>query len=155
MEFRPQPTRNRNSQENQSLRNDGRCRTKKRRLAIITAVIIVALPLIFLYLYIDPASEEYGRWFPKCLVHTLTGLSCPSCGAQRAFHALLSGNPLEALRQNWFLLFSGLYLCGLGVSRLYWNKIPKVGQFFWGRTGGLIYVGVYIGWFIVRNILGV
>lgn len=125
------------------------------RVLIAALMCAVAVAFLFLYLYLDPADPEYGRWFPKCLLHTLTGLSCPSCGAQRAFHAVLGGNFIEALRCNWFLLFSGAYLLGLGVSRLLWKSHPSLWHFFWGRTGGYIYVATYVLWFVVRNIAGI
>src|SRR5699024_2982698 len=37
---------------------------------------------------------------PLCLFNHLTGLECPGCGAIRAVHALLAGDPLFALRNN-------------------------------------------------------
>lgn len=38
-----------------------------------------------------------------CPLYSATGIECPGCGSQRAFHQLLHGNISGALRQN--LLF--------------------------------------------------
>lgn len=116
--------------------------------------VMAGLALLLLYLNIDPADPVYGRWFPKCMVYTLTGWKCPSCGVQRAFHTLLQGDVVGALRQNWFLIFSGAYLAGMGISRLFSSRWPAGVRFFWGRAGGLCYISVYLLWFLVRNLAG-
>lgn len=41
---------------------------------------------------------------PSCPFKTLTGLYCPGCGGQRAFHATLHGDFVEAFHDN-FLIF--------------------------------------------------
>lgn len=46
----------------------------------------------------DPYSS--GSLLPACPFHALTGLFCPGCGATRALHALIHGDPALALRMN-------------------------------------------------------
>jgi hypothetical protein len=41
--------------------------------------------------------------YPACPFKVITGLDCPGCGITRALHALVTGNPGQALDQN--LLF--------------------------------------------------
>lgn len=129
-------------------------RQKKRSPVLIATCVAFGTVLLLLYLYFDPANPDYGRWFPKCMLHTLTGLSCPSCGSQRAFHALLSGDLAGALRQNWFLFFSLLYLAALTAAPFLRGRHPRLHHFLYGRAA-LIYVGIYLLWFAVRNLLGV
>ncbi|MDE7496695.1 MAG: DUF2752 domain-containing protein [Muribaculaceae bacterium] len=124
---------------------------KKRGIAI--ALGVIAIPVLIAYYRFDPAGEMAGRWFPKCPVKMLTGWQCPSCGVQRAVHALLHGHPLESLQSNWFLAFSLLYLAGLAASDALRERWPQGRRFFWGVWGGGIYVGVYLGWFLLRNLL--
>ena len=50
------------------------------------------------YLAIVPPAES--AFYPKCQLHTLSGLHCPGCGATRAVHAALNGRVLQALAYN-------------------------------------------------------
>ena len=116
-----------------------------------TAVAILAI----LYTRIDPASESWGRFFPKCPVKMLTGLDCPSCGIQRAIHAMLTGDFAGALRLNFFIPFSLSYLLAMLLTRLFCSDTSPWRRFFWGVKGGALYISVYMIWFVVRNILGI
>lgn len=64
------------------------------------------LLLGLIYLRFDPT---HSLWAPKCPFRLLTGWDCPSCGSQRALHALLQGDLLLALRYNLFLVISVPY----------------------------------------------
>ena len=46
-----------------------------------------------------------ASWYPKCVLHTGTGLHCPGCGTTRSAYALLNGRPLAALQYNLFAPF--------------------------------------------------
>lgn len=67
---------------------------------------------------------------------------------------MLAGDFAGAFRQNWFLFLSLLYLAALGTASLTSERHPKPGRFLYG-TGALIYVGVYVIWFVVRNLLSI
>ncbi len=43
-----------------------------------------------------------------CWFKALTGYHCPSCGISRAFFALFSGRPFQALKHNPFMLIFSL-----------------------------------------------
>jgi hypothetical protein len=45
----------------------------------------------------DPLS---WRLFPRCLLHSMTGMYCPGCGTGRALAQLAHGHCLTALRLN-------------------------------------------------------
>lgn len=44
--------------------------------------------------------DPFRTHIPLCILNHLTGLECPGCGAIRAVHSLLAGDPLLALRNN-------------------------------------------------------
>jgi hypothetical protein len=52
--------------------------------------------LAFLYFF----SPEEFPFYPRCLLFTFTGLSCPGCGSLRAIHHLLHGEVLRAFQLN-------------------------------------------------------
>lgn len=97
-----------------------------RSLAIATAVLVLCGLLFF---FVDPASS--GVYW-SCPFHTLTGLYCPGCGAQRALHAVLHGRVIEALSLNALVVLVflpwGIYgyaayaAAALGIAR-----IPAIG----------------------------
>jgi hypothetical protein len=70
--------------------------SKRQILILFTAAVAGSL----LYFYFDP---ELSRFFPACPLYRLTGIFCPGCGSQRAFHDLIHGHPLLAAEHN--LLF--------------------------------------------------
>jgi hypothetical protein len=42
--------------------------------------------------------------YPRCPLHSLTGIFCPGCGATRAAHALVTGHLVTAAHDNLLLL---------------------------------------------------
>lgn len=65
---------------------------------------IAVLVVISLYTFFDARSP--GSFFPQCPFHALTGLFCPGCGSQRALSALLHGNFIDALHDNFLAMIS-------------------------------------------------
>ncbi len=125
----------------------------KQKSVTITLIVVMVIILLFIYGWVDPESTVWGRFFPKCPVKLLTGLQCPSCGIQRAAHAMLHGDFYGALRQNWFLIFSIGYLICLIFTKYFCQTFSPARKFFWGQPGCTLYITFYIIWFIVRNIL--
>lgn len=68
---------------------------------------------IWLYTYFDARSSS--SFFPTCPFHALTGLFCPGCGSQRALSALLHGNLLEGLHDNFLAVVSLPLLAYAGI----------------------------------------
>jgi hypothetical protein len=60
---------------------------------------LAAAGVAFLYVVatVPPSDATY---YPRCQIHSLTGLHCPGCGTTRALHALLNGHVLDALGYN-------------------------------------------------------
>ena len=73
---------------------------------------IVAITASLLYFSFNPASSNF---FPKCIFHSLTQLECPGCGSQRAIHALLHGNILQAADLNLLVVIFLPLLCYSGI----------------------------------------
>ncbi len=117
-----------------------------RRLWLVPVIALGAI----LYFLVDPAESAF---MPKCLFKAVTGWDCPGCGSQRALHALLHGDFLEALRQNALLVV----------------MLPLIGWMLWLETvrksRPRLYAGFYrpwvictvggviAAWFVVRNLL--
>ena len=95
---------------------------------------------------------------PKCVLHELTGLSCPGCGFQRAMHALLHGRLLEAIGYNVFLVVALPYAIALLLVRYVLEPTPRIQRaliVLEGRTAIYLYVGLFTAWFIIRNIFSI
>lgn len=65
---------------------------------------IAVFAVISLYTFFDARSP--GSFFPQCPFHALTGLYCPGCGSQRALSALLHGNIMESMNDNFLAMLS-------------------------------------------------
>ena len=93
------------------------------------AVIVALAAITAIYFFINPAEMNFGI---QCFFFKTTGLYCPGCGGQRAFHALLHGKIYEAFQDN-LLIFMVLPLIGmklyeeLSAKKLLFNFIysPK------------------------------
>ncbi|MBI3851834.1 MAG: DUF2752 domain-containing protein [Verrucomicrobia bacterium] len=81
----------------------------------------LAAGLVILFLF-DPA--QYAL-YPRCLLHSSTGLFCPSCGALRATHELLHGNLAAAFRFNPLWVLSLPFLIWMAIRFLARKPEPQ------------------------------
>lgn len=58
-------------------------------------------------------------WYPKCMLHEVTGLNCPGCGTTRSLHALLNGHLLQAMAYNVFVVLAMVYFIFGGLHSIY------------------------------------
>ncbi|MFO0804752.1 MAG: DUF2752 domain-containing protein [Gemmataceae bacterium] len=69
------------------------------------------------YLASVPPTES--AFYPKCQLHSLTGLHCPGCGTTRAVHAALNGRFVQSLAYN-ALAWVVLPIAGIALVRSLW-----------------------------------
>ena len=81
----------------------------------MAAPIGVVLAVLFFF-----APDQYP-FYPRCLLHTLTGWQCPGCGGLRAMHHLLHGHISSAFHYNPLLV---LLLPALAVI-LAWHRVRQ------------------------------
>ena len=115
--------------------------------------------LTVFYYFCDPSKSVL---VPKCPFKLLTGWDCPSCGGQRAAHALLHGHFGEAIAINPFFLIGFPVLIFVVVVHLRLHrKSIKAGQSFTDGDRLLlrirnvviwVYIIAYLAWFVIRNI---
>lgn len=72
------------------------------RLLSIFAFIVLGAGIYYFYTY-NPHSGE--AIFVACISKSISGLDCPGCGSQRAFHELLHGNFKKAAQLNLLIYF--------------------------------------------------
>lgn len=103
------------------------------------------------FLYYHNPMEIAG---PPCMVHKLTGLYCPGCGAGRASYSLLHGQFYQAFRYNPLLIillpWLVLYFAICAVQWVMWGR-----EFISERipawvTWGVLFVVLVYG--VLRNI---
>lgn len=114
---------------------------------MIVAMLVIAFLLT--YLFFDPTAHDF---FPKCQFLLVSGYKCPGCGSQRAIHALLNGEILEAIRFNAIFVVSipiiGTYLFG----ELFRKRLPEFWRTINSKTVIYSLLFMYLAWWILRNI---
>jgi hypothetical protein len=120
-----------------------------RRSLIVVVGVALLLVLGFIYYALDPAASQL---FPRCTFLTLTGYKCPGCGSQRAIHALLNGNVVEAFRYNAMMLISIPFVALLLFGETQRTRNPRL--YLRMNTPLLVwlFLAVILGWWILRNI---
>lgn len=121
---------------------------KRRKTLLLVGGIVIMV--FFCYFYYNPA---YHAWFPQCWFFRCTGWQCPSCGSQRAFHALLHGEFAKAVAYNPFLVVSIPYAFLLACTSVGDNrKVTIVRRCLQHKTVVNIYLFLFVFWWIYRNI---
>lgn len=117
----------------------------KDRIAIIFLALLVAAGSAIVY-SVEPTEAS---WLPKCPFHAITGLECPSCGSTRALHYILHGELYRGLSFNpmaplLWLLAGTVVVVSLCLPRLRTSALMRA------LVGA--YIGLYLLWWVVRNI---
>ncbi len=111
---------------------------------------IVVITLGIFYFSVNPNTFIYT---PKCPFHFLTGLHCPGCGTQRAFHEILHGNIWEGLQHNFLILFAFLILSyKLYVSYKSNSTSKPVKNLLHHNAAPWLILALVLGFWILRNL---
>lgn len=122
----------------------------KKVIIVIVVGVVISLATI-LYFFVNP---EVSVFMPKCPVKMLTGYDCPSCGAQRAVHAVLHGNFATAISYNPFFVISVPYFILVLYSTVFKSSFAlKVRAIVCHRYALYGYIVLFFLWWILRNIL--
>ena len=93
----------------------------------------------------DPYAAD--SLLPGCPFHALTGLFCPGCGATRAVHALIHGDPLLAMRMN-LLATLAIPLLPLMLLRSLRGPDPATGWL----TDARLWLVLVVAFSVLRNL---
>jgi len=129
-------------------------RSKKKHVKSLKKILIVITTLSLLMILYFFADARTSFIFPRCIFHSLTGLYCPGCGSQRAFSALLHGEPLQAVNYNLLfilclpLLFYSSIITVINIFR----RDQLVQQIFYSTFFVKILLAVVLIFWITRNL---
>lgn len=122
----------------------------KKVIIIIVVGVLIALATI-LYFFVNP---EASVLMPKCPMKMLTGYDCPSCGVQRAIHAVLHGDFAKAISYNPFFVISVPYFLLVLYSTVFKNSFAvKLRGIVCHRYALYGYIVLFFLWWILRNVL--
>jgi len=125
----------------------------KERMRRAGAAIVAVAALAALY----AGAVRLTGTMPRCLFKWITGWSCPGCGSQRAFMALLGGDIHAAVRFNLLLPVAVLYLALLLAGYLF-PSVPALARTVRAATSPAAlwtWLAVVILWTVARNIAGI
>jgi hypothetical protein len=126
--------------------DSAKIRFSASRIMLLGAAALCTLGAL-VYFAFDPTKVSI---FPTCIFHSVTGLDCPGCGAQRALHQLLHGNVIAAIRLNAMFILSlplaawyGPRLIARSFQRLPSGTPPR---WLW------LYIAAWIAFGVLRNL---
>ena len=129
-------------------------RTRLIRLGVLAVLAGLAGIVVYILATQHPSTYTY---FPKCQLHSLTGLHCPGCGMTRSVHALLNGDVSQATAYNvlWPIV---LPLLAFSFSKSLWSwawgaEPRRVERKPWLPTWApYVLGGVLLAFSVARNI---
>ena len=110
---------------------------------------MAACALAVFFFVFDPVTVWF---FPRCLFHTWTGLYCPGCGSSRAWHQLLHGHVLAALKFNALAVLVAPLVAGLWAGERLMRHADRaidrrfISVFLWSLAGAIV------AFWLLRNI---
>nr|WP_249419982.1 DUF2752 domain-containing protein [Rhabdothermincola salaria] len=119
------------------------------RIGALGATALAGCAYVALY---DPNSSS--SLYPACPFLAVTGLDCPGCGITRALHALVTGNPLQALDHNALFVLALPFLLFWAVRSLLFGTQPRNRAPTWRWTPTMTWAAVTLvgGFWVIRNL---
>lgn len=121
-------------------------KTTKR---ILLSCLLVLLGVVY-YVY-DPSQYVL---FPKCPVMAMTGYPCAGCGSQRAIHALLHLDMVEAARYNFAVIVFLPIIAVLEFASFMRSRMPKLYLMTHGTYVCYVLLGIILLWWVLRIVFG-
>ena len=123
-----------------------------KKFAKSAIVVVTVVAIVVVYRCINPVGTTAGEYMPKCFVKGLTGYDCPSCGSQRALHAILNGEFKRAILFNPFIFLALPYLLALLYTALSRDRFARrIKPFVRHRIAIWSFLVLYIAWWVIRN----
>ncbi|MEI2726410.1 MAG: DUF2752 domain-containing protein [Verrucomicrobiota bacterium] len=112
-----------------------------------------ALGLVVAGLILHYFNPTEHRFYPVCMLHALTGLNCPGCGALRALHHLTHGEFAAAFYCNP-LLIAALPVAFLALMRwlIYGRHQPPPTAIFTRPAVIWTTLAVIVAFSVLRNL---
>ena len=125
--------------------------SNKVKILTATLLIIGGVIAYLLYKNIDPGASVYA---PKCMSYSVFNFICPGCGVQRAIHAILNGEILEAIYFNPLIVLSAPYISLLVLMDIFKlkYKLPRLYETLYGQRAIWILIALLIVYSVLRNI---
>lgn len=121
--------------------------------AALAVTAALASPLLGRAVGPGASGAERSALGPPCLFHHLTGLSCPGCGATRAFLHLVRGDLTAAIGSNPLLVVAALLLLWAKVEpRLAASRRVARRPFLQHPLAGWGLVGLTVLFAVARNL---
>lgn len=125
-------------------------RNKKRNFGALFIIVAMAIAFIALAIYFYHHDPMQGGI--KCTFKSLTGYDCPGCGSQRALHALVHGQIIEAWNYNplAFIAFptAALYI----IVELWRERFARIHAIITHRYACAAILVAIIAYWILRNL---
>ncbi|MBR5106271.1 MAG: DUF2752 domain-containing protein [Alistipes sp.] len=123
-----------------------------KKFAKPAIVVVTVVAIVVVYRCINPVGTTAGEYMPKCFMKGLTGYDCPSCGSQRALHAILNGEFKRAILFNPFIFLALPYLLSLLYTALSRDRFARrIKPFVRHRIAIWSFLALYIAWWVIRN----
>lgn len=116
------------------------------------SALFVLLSLTALLALAWRSPQSWG--IPPCPFYFLTGFFCPGCGALRAIHSLLQGDPVRAFGFNplliLFLPYMGFFGLSQAVAAVTGKQWSRPASPWWGWAAFTLIVSFWV----LRNLPG-
>lgn len=129
----------------------------RRRLVRIGLLLVLAGLVVGVLLFVANNHPSTYTYFPKCQLHSLTGLHCPGCGLTRSVHALLNGEVSQALAYNvlWPIALPLIaFTFGKSLWSWAWGDLPrrKARKPWLPAWAPYVLMGLLLAFSVARNI---
>lgn len=108
-------------------------------ISVLIATLFIVFSVTIYIIYID----EFIK-IPECIFYKTIGIYCPGCGATRAVYSLYSGEILQSMYYNPFILYLVVvdlwYLITEGITKL----LKKENKFFVKNIKIYLYLALII-----------